>query len=159
MFIARQRLGKRIQAATNTEATIESLPLLCNGAVNTPSQQEKGCVFCVVRAKCYKKISKLAVTTKNGIDFSRRQPARVCAWKQRNWTKLAMQNNGKKGIRLCKEDFMCDLKWQWDCYKSVAWIRLLKAENPSTCVTVNCKVCRIATVLYLHVVPSCVNKL
>jgi hypothetical protein len=22
------------------------------------------------------------------------------------------QNNGKKGIRLCKEDFMCDLKLQ-----------------------------------------------
>jgi hypothetical protein len=30
----------------------------------------------------------------------------------RNWQ---LQNKGKKGIRLCQEDFMCDLKWQWDC--------------------------------------------
>jgi hypothetical protein len=37
----------------------------------------------------------------------------------------------KKWIRLCKEDFMCDLKWQWDCYKSVARIRLVKTEKPS----------------------------
>jgi hypothetical protein len=56
----------------------------------------------------------------------------------RNWQ---LQNNGKKGIRLYKEDFMCDLKWQWDCDKSIAMIRLVKTENPSACVTVNCKVC------------------
>jgi hypothetical protein len=30
---------------------------------------------------------------------------------------LQLQNNGKKGIRRCKEDFMCGLKWQWDCYQ------------------------------------------
>jgi hypothetical protein len=28
-----------------------------------------------------------------------------------------LRRNGKKGIRLWKEDFMCDSKWQWDCYK------------------------------------------
>jgi hypothetical protein len=46
----------------------------------------------------------------------------------RNWQ---LQNNGKKGIRLCKEDFMCDLNLQRDCYKSVARIRLVKTENTS----------------------------
>jgi hypothetical protein len=27
-----------------------------------------------------------------------------------------------KKIRLCKEDLIYDLKWQWDCYESVARI-------------------------------------
>jgi hypothetical protein len=34
-----------------------------------------------------------------------------------------------------------------DCYKTVARIRIVKTENPSTCVTVNCKVYRIAIAL------------
>jgi hypothetical protein len=84
---------------------------------------------------------------------SRRQPARIWAWEQRiciesslrNWQ---LQNNGKKGIRLWKEEFMCGLKLQWECYKSVARIRLMKTEKPSAYVTVNCKVCRSAIALY-----------
>jgi hypothetical protein len=39
MSIARQRIGKHIPAATSTQETIEELPFLCNGEVNTPSQQ------------------------------------------------------------------------------------------------------------------------
>jgi hypothetical protein len=35
MFIVRQRLGKLIPAAMNTQATIEELPFMCNGEVNT----------------------------------------------------------------------------------------------------------------------------
>jgi hypothetical protein len=44
-----------------------------------------------------------------------------------------LRRNGKKWIRLCKEDSVCDLKLQWDCYKSVARIRLVKTENPIVC--------------------------
>jgi hypothetical protein len=39
----------------------------------------------------------------------------------------AIENNGKKGIRLCKEDFMCDLKLQWDFYESVGRTRLVES--------------------------------
>jgi hypothetical protein len=39
-------------------------------------------------------------------------------------------------------------KLQRDCYKSVTRIRLVKAEKPGACATVNCNVCRIAIALY-----------
>jgi hypothetical protein len=42
---------------------------------------------------------------------------------------------------------MCDLKSQCGSFKSVARIRLLKTENLSACVTVNCKACRISIAL------------
>jgi hypothetical protein len=65
----------------------------------------------------------------------------------------------KKGLGLWKEDFICDLKLQGDCYNSVAWIRLVKSEKPNACVTLNCKVRRSEIALWLPGVPSCVNKL
>jgi hypothetical protein len=65
-----------------------------------------------------------------------------------------LQNSGKKGIRVCKKDFMCGLKWQWDCDNSVARIRLVNTENPSACATMNYKACRSAIALYLRVVPE-----
>jgi hypothetical protein len=34
--MARQRLGKHIPVATNTQVTIKELLFLCNGEVNTP---------------------------------------------------------------------------------------------------------------------------
>jgi hypothetical protein len=55
----------------------------------------------------------------------------------------------RKWVRRRKEDSMCDLKLQWDCDKSFARIRLVKAENPSACATVNCNVCRSAIALYV----------
>jgi hypothetical protein len=36
------------------------------------------------------------------------------------------QENGRKGIRLCKEDFMSDLELQRFCYESVARKRLVE---------------------------------
>jgi hypothetical protein len=53
-----------------------------------------------------------------------------------NWGSLRswqLQKNGNKRIRLHRVDFMCDLKWQWDFYESVARIRLLKTEDTSGC--------------------------
>jgi hypothetical protein len=37
--IARKLLDKRILAATNMQVAMKKLPLLCNGAVNTPFQR------------------------------------------------------------------------------------------------------------------------
>jgi hypothetical protein len=34
-----------------------------------------------------------------------------------------------------------------DCYKSVARIRIVKTDNRSACVTVNCKMCKSAIAL------------
>jgi hypothetical protein len=41
-----------------------------------------------------------------------------------------------KRIRRCQKDFAVDLKLQWDCDKSVARPRIVKAESPSACVTI-----------------------
>jgi hypothetical protein len=35
-----------------------------------------------------------------------------------------------------------------ETYKSIVRRQLVKTENPSACVTVNCKVCRTAVALY-----------
>jgi hypothetical protein len=58
-----------------------------------------------------------------------------------------LRRNDKKGNGLWQEDFICDMNWQLDSYKSVARIRLKKIENPNVCATVNCKVCRSALAL------------
>jgi hypothetical protein len=68
-----------------------------------------------------------------------------------DWEEMARKKN-----RLCKEDFICGLMLQWDGYKCVARISLVKAENPSAYVTMNCKVCKSALAMYvLPLVPSC----
>jgi hypothetical protein len=83
---------------------------------------------------------------------SRRQPDGIWTWEQTNWIESSLrnwqlQNNGKKLIRLWKQDFMCDFKLQGAGYKSVAGIRLGKTFNSSACATVKCEVCRSAIAL------------
>jgi hypothetical protein len=61
----------------------------------------------------------------------------------------------------CNFKTSCMLQLQWDCYKSVARIRLVKTEDTYMRVTVNCKICRSVIALYclwLSVVPSGVYK-
>jgi hypothetical protein len=76
-----------------------------NGAVKTPSQQKRGCVFCMVRAKWLKIKVQLRKT-----EFRDASLPRSGLWSRRIELSWNLQNNGKKGIRLCKEVFMCDLK-------------------------------------------------
>jgi hypothetical protein len=107
--------------------------------------------LCFLRGPCKVVIKKSSVETDQwraeSSRVSRRQPAGIWVWDHRKLS-WQLQNNDKKEIRRWKEDFMCDLKWQWDCYKSVARIRLVKIEKPSACETVNYKVCRSEIVLY-----------
>jgi hypothetical protein len=88
-------------------------PLLGKGPVNTPPYNRG---FCVVSASGYKEevfgrtewvVEKWRVEFRDaslpgyelGIELSRAFEIDSC-------------RNGKKGIRRCKEDFMCELKWQ-----------------------------------------------
>jgi hypothetical protein len=54
----------------NKQATIKE----CNGTEITPSQQERGCVFCVVRAKWLQ--SRLHLRSRSRVDLSFETPAR-----------------------------------------------------------------------------------
>jgi hypothetical protein len=59
----------------------------------------------------------LAVAAENW-DSQQSRRLRIMAWKELD----------------CAKKTSCVLQWQWDCYKSIARIRLVKTENPSVCV-------------------------
>jgi hypothetical protein len=65
---------------------------------------------CLLRGPCKVIIKKTSVE-KNWLEF---RDASLPGYEFGNWQ---LQNNGKKGIRLWKEEFMCDFKLQWDCYE------------------------------------------
>jgi hypothetical protein len=132
----------------------EPRPLLCNNAVNTPKTIRDSRRRCFPWCGC-KVVTKKISTEQHKLKsrVSGRQPAGIWAWQQRNWIESSLrnwqlQNNGKKGISLWKEDSIYDLKRQWYCYKSVARIRLVKTEKPIACVTVNREMCKSAITLY-----------
>jgi hypothetical protein len=121
--IARQRVGKHIPA-THAHATIGRL-LLGNGAVNTHFNNRRRCFPWGPPRGYITRIShtRIRIGSSSG-DGSPK------------W----LRRNSKKGIRRCKEDFTCDLKWKWACDKSVARIRPVKTEDHNACATVNWKV-------------------
>jgi hypothetical protein len=106
---------------------------------------------------------------------SRRQPARIWAWEQRNWSiRIIECSSVELKVWLWREDFMrailvvpryLECIMQWDCYSSC--IRSCCQETGNgDCnrlrtlvgVTVNCKLWRLAVALQLPVVPCGVYK-
>jgi hypothetical protein len=126
MFIARQWLGKHFPSATNTQATIEWI---------TSVAMQRSCKHAFPTSEAV--FSVWSVESGSKEEFRSWQGQYRIESSLRNWQ---LQNNGKKRIRLWKEDFMCDLKLQWDCDNSVAMIWLVKTENPIEYITVNCNV-------------------
>jgi hypothetical protein len=130
--IPSQRLGKHIpaQAYARKNRTSIDRQWICKQSFSTIER------ICFVRGRCRRVIK------------GQRRSFEWVGSEESSLRNQQLQNNGKKGIRRCKEDFIGDLKWQWDCCNSVARIRPVKAENPSACVTANCKLCRVAIALY-----------
>jgi hypothetical protein len=140
----RQRFGKDIPAGAKARDNVTSISRQQRGKHASSKIQAVFSAWSVQSS--YKNFSGVKSSRVSSQEVksrvSRRQPAGIWAGVQRNWIESSvrnwqLQNNGKKGIRLCKEDSMCDLNLQWDSYKSVARIRLMKTEKPSECVTVN----------------------
>jgi hypothetical protein len=108
-------------------------PFLCNVAVNTLKTIRDKRMWCFLHGPC-----KLVIKR----DKLRPFEMLACQDMSLGAEELNRADNNSK------KDFLCDSKWLWDCYKSVAGIRLLKTKNRSACVTMNGKVCRSAYALY-----------
>jgi hypothetical protein len=118
-------------------------PLLDNGPVNTHSRQYKT-VFSVGSVQSGYKCSAEQRSSRRSTTEYRTEVERTGSSSGdggRRW----LRRNDMKGIRMCQEDFTCDLKLQWDCDNRR---RLVKTENVSACATVNWKVCKSVIALY-----------
>jgi hypothetical protein len=101
VLVARQRHGKHI-ASKHTRAT--GRRLLGKWAVNMPLKQSRLCFLsgpCRGVVKEHRRRGRLENSSRVKSRISRRQPARIWAWEQRNWIQWSLrnwqlQNNGKK---------------------------------------------------------------
>jgi hypothetical protein len=133
-----------------TPTTIVRL-LLNNGSVNTPKtirNNRKRCFLWGTPRRYITGSSKRAVSCQKLREFSWRtvdlSELLLRTGSSRRW----LRRNDKELIRLWKEDFMCNLKSQWHGYNSVARVWLVKTENRSACLIVNCKMRSSAIALY-----------
>jgi hypothetical protein len=83
-------------------------------------------------------LSRVESSFETPVDHDMSLGAEELSWAE-SW-ELAIVEYWQERIRRHKEDFMCNLKWQWECYESVAKIWLVKTDDPRACITVNCKV-------------------
>jgi hypothetical protein len=117
-----------------TRATIRRL-LLGNGSLNTPKITRDNRRRCfpwglprgyITRSSkgavgCYQKLREFSWWRVRLSEFLSRIGS-----SSGDGSRMWLRTNVKKWNRLCKEDFVCDLKLQWDGYKSVVRIRLMK---------------------------------
>jgi hypothetical protein len=82
MFTVRKRLRKEVPAEMSTHAILE-VPFLCNGAVNTPPQQQRGCFVYGLCPGVTKRANMIVWISW----VSRGQPDRIWAW-ELNWGDL-----------------------------------------------------------------------
>jgi hypothetical protein len=148
--IARQQLGTHIPAranARNNRTSVARQQISKHGSLTTEAVFSVGSVQVVIR-KCSagqnsssrKWWVEIRDASLPGYEFGSRGIEWSCVFGIGG-----RRIRERKGIKWCKEDFMCDLKWQWDCYKSVAliWLRILVHVQRWTVMCVE-----IATALY-----------
>jgi hypothetical protein len=114
--IATQRCGKHISAAVNQHATIEEA-VFSVGAARTLHNEDYGPAGTRTEFRSWQLQQKIEGVSGFG------------SW-QNNWEEMERKELGcakKTSYR------MCDLKWRWDCYESVARIRLVKSKDTSVC--------------------------